>query len=89
MAQFRVKFNQHFASYNAGETGYFTSGTAQALVTAGLGTAVDALVATSVTPVLPPGMRPRAYVTRRYVPVPASQADSDTNAAEAAVLAGF
>lgn len=92
MAAIRVKFNQQFASYNAGETGWFSGGTAQALVTAQLGTALDALPATSVTPAVPiqngSKWKERAYVTRGKASVAASSADSDINLNEAAIGGG-
>ncbi len=91
MAQYRVKIQSHFSSYNAGETAYCSSGTAQALVTAGIATAVDALPANVPITSLakPAGWTARAFVTGRHVPVPAVAADSDTNAAEACLHIGF
>jgi len=90
LSQYRVQFKEQFASYNAGQIGYFTSQTAAALVAAGIGTALDALPASTPTVIaLPFGLHKRAFITRRWTQVPTSQADSDLNAAEACVLQGF
>ncbi len=89
LSQYRVKFKEQFASYNAGDTAYFTSQTAAAIIAAGVGTAVDATPATALVIALPPGLHKRAFITRRWTQPPTSQADSDVNAAEACVLVGF
>ncbi len=47
MAQYRVQFSQHHASYNAGGIGFFTPVVAQALSDAAVGTLLDAVPATT------------------------------------------
>lgn len=92
MASVRVRFNQQFASYNAGETGWFSGGTAAALSAAQLGTALDALPASPVTVTVPTQngskWKERAYINRAKASVPASQADSDINQNEACIGGG-
>jgi hypothetical protein len=89
LSQYRVKFKEQFAGYNAGETGWFTSQTATAIVAAGVGTAVDATPSTALVIAPAPGLHKRAFVTRRWAQAPTSQADSDLTSAEACVYVGF
>jgi hypothetical protein len=90
MASYRVKMKVPFGGYNAGETAYCASTTAQALVTAGVATAIDALPATTVTPTVLGGVPARAHVHLQHalVPRPVLTADSDLNQSETAVYAG-
>lgn len=88
MAAYRIKFGTQFASYNPGEIAWFSAGTGQALVTAGVGTAVDALPAVKTVITKPATVAPRTLVTHSKVSAPVTQADSDINQNEAGIRVG-
>ncbi len=84
LSQYRVRFLQPFASYNAGEVPYFTGNVAQALVDGLIATAVDALPATAVR--VPKGpARHMARAAHAAEPVTA-EADRQLLAAQVAAL---
>lgn len=84
MANFRVKFTEHFRGFRNGEVGWFSANGAQALVTAGVATAIDAIPGATPIPTILPGQDRHVVLTHHVLAKPATQADSDQNLHEAA-----
>lgn len=85
LQQYRVQFNQHFASYNAGGIGFFTAKVANACVLAGIGSALDALPAGTAAVVAGPArhMLRLAHAAE----IPTNETDRQILVAQAAAVA--
>ncbi len=84
LTQYRVKLNQAFASYNAGETCWCTGILAKLLAALGVATAVDAVPST--TPAVATAGLPAKHAARtaHALEVPTSNADRDLLGAQVA-----